>query len=214
MLHIQSFVFSPIQENTYVLYNDAGDCAIIDPGCYHKYEEVQLATFIEKNGLSVKMLLQTHCHLDHVFGLRWTAEKYGLQPHMHQNEQHMLQLAPVSGEMWNLPFKNYEGPVIFIKEHQQLQLGLDILKVIFAPGHSPGHVCFYCEAQDFVIGGDVLFAGSIGRTDLPGGNFNHLIDSIKTQLLVLPEKTVVYSGHGPATTIGEEKAHNPYLKQN
>lgn len=213
MLHIQVFTFSPIQENTYLLYNDAGEACIVDPGCYHTYEEEELADCITAKQLKPLLLLNTHCHLDHVFGLRWAAAQYNLVPHIHPNEVQMLERAPISGEMWGLPFVNYEGPVEYLTEGQIIQLGTDELKVIFAPGHSPGHVCFYCEKQGFVINGDVLFKQSVGRTDLPGGNHDVLIESIKTQLLTLPEATVVYTGHGPATTVGDEKKYNPFLRR-
>lgn len=212
MFHIRNFVFSPIHENTYVLYNDSKECIIIDPGCYFDDEKQQLLDYVKKTGLVAKLLLNTHCHLDHVFGNKFVHETFGLTLHLHTNEQKMLEMAPASGLMWGMPFDNYQGNFIFIKEGDVLRLGDDELKVIEAPGHSPGHVCFYCEKQGFIIGGDVLFQGSIGRTDLPGGSFDTLIKSIKTKLFPLPDETIVYSGHGEPTTIGEEKMYNPYLK--
>lgn len=212
MFHIRNFVFSPIHENTYVLYNDSKECIIIDPGCYFDEEKQQLLDYVKKTGLVAKLLLNTHCHLDHVFGNKFVHETFGLTLHLHTNEQKMLEMAPASGLMWGMPFDNYQGDFVFIKEGEVIRLGDDELKVIEAPGHSPGHVCFYCEKQGFVIGGDVLFQGSIGRTDLPGGSFETLIKSIKTKLFPLPGETIVYSGHGDATTIGEEKLYNPYLK--
>lgn len=212
MFHIRNFVFSPIHENTYVLYNDSKECIIIDPGCYFDDEKQQLLDYVKKTGLVAKLLLNTHCHLDHVFGNKFVHETFGLTLHLHTNEQKMLEMAPASGLMWGMPFDNYQGNFIFIKEGDVLRLGDNELKVIEAPGHSPGHVCFYCEKQGFIIGGDVLFQGSIGRTDLPGGSFDTLIKSIKTKLFPLPDETIVYSGHGEVTTIGEEKMYNPYLK--
>ncbi len=211
MLKIKSFVFSPIQENTYLLYNEFNQCAIIDPGCYFDAEKEQLAQFIQQSSLQPQMLLNTHCHLDHVFGNKYVAETYNLTLQMHKNEQPVLDFAPTSGLMYNLPFDNYTGNFLYFKQYDTIKIGQDELSVIEAPGHSPGHVCFYCKAQNFVIGGDVLFNRSIGRTDLPGGNHEQLIKNIKEKLLVLPNETVVYSGHGPATTIGEEKKENPYL---
>ncbi len=212
MLQVQCFVFSPIAENTYLLYNEFKECAIIDPGCYFDEEKEALASFISRNGLTPKFLLNTHCHLDHVFGNKFIHEKYGLTLHLHPGEQKMLELAPASGLMYNMPFDNYRGGFAFLKEGDTVSIGSDELKVIEAPGHSPGHICFYCEKQNFIIGGDVLFRGSIGRTDLPGGNFETLIHSIRTKLLVLPGKTTVYSGHGEPTTIEEEKENNPFLQ--
>ena len=125
----------------------------------------------------------------------------------------MLEMAPTSGLMYDMPFDNYTGEIIFLKEGDIITLNNDELKVIEAPGHSPGHICFYCAKQNFIISGDVLFQRSVGRTDLPGGNHQTLINNIKQKLLVLPDETVVYSGHGPVTTIGEEKRHNPYLRE-
>lgn len=212
MFQVKSFVFSPIHENTYVLYNDSVDCIIIDPGCYFDEEKNVLKDFIEKNGLQPKLLLNTHCHLDHVFGNKFVAETYGLTLHLHENEKAVLAYAPTSGLVWNMPFDNYQGDVILLKEGDKIYLGEDELSVIEAPGHSPGHICFYCEKQHFIIGGDVLFERSIGRTDLPGGNFETLIRNIRTKLFVLPDETVVYSGHGDVTTIGREKKYNPYLQ--
>src|SRR5262245_27544151 len=211
MFSVKIFIFSPIQENTFVLYNENKDCIIIDPGTYFPDEKEELETFIATNGLSPKGLLNTHCHLDHVFGNRWVASTYGLVPQFHEKEKPLLDYAPVSGLMWNLPFENYEGPIQFIQPGDTIRLGEDLLKVLFTPGHSPGHLCFYCESQGFVIAGDALFKGSIGRTDLPGGDMNTLLKSIRTQLLVLPDSVIVYPGHGEATTIGQERKHNPFL---
>jgi hydroxyacylglutathione hydrolase len=211
MLKIKSFVFSPIQENTYLLYDEFNNCAIIDPGCYFDAEKEQLVGFIKKNGLEPKMLLNTHCHLDHVFGNKHIAETFGLVAQIHEKEKPVLEFAPASGLMWDMPFDNYTGEFIFLKEGDKINIGEDELDVIEAPGHSPGHICFYSPKQNFLIGGDVLFTRSIGRTDLPGGNHAQLIKNIKEKLFVLPDATVVYSGHGPVTTIGEEKRENPYL---
>lgn len=212
MLQIKQFVFSPIQENTYILYNELKECIIIDPGCYFDEEKETLAAFIKAENLLPKYLLNTHCHLDHVFGNKYVHENYQLTLHLHEKEKQVLQFAPTSGLMYNLPFDNYIGDFIELKQNDVITLGADELIVIEAPGHSPGSICFYCKQQHFLIGGDVLFQQSIGRTDLPGGDHNTLINSIKTQLFTLPDNTIVYSGHGPSTTIGFEKANNPYLK--
>ena len=211
MLKIKSFVFSPIQENTYLLYNEFNECLIIDPGCYFPEEKDELKSFITQSGLTARMLLNTHCHLDHVFGNKFIAETYELTLQLHEKEKHMLELAPTSGLMYDMPFDNYVGEYIYVKEGDIVKLGDDELKVIEAPGHSPGHICFYCAKQNFVISGDVLFNRSIGRTDLPGGNLETLLKNIREKLFVLPDETIVYSGHGPVTTIGEEKSENPFL---
>ena len=212
MFEIKSFTFNPIGENTYLLFNESKQCIIIDPGCYYDEEKERLKTFISQNELKPTLLLNTHCHLDHVFGNKMVAETYQLPLQLHEKEKLVLSYAPTSGLMYNLPFDSYEGEFILLKEGDTLLLGKDELKVIEVPGHSPGSICFYCAKQHFLIGGDVLFKGSIGRTDLPMGDHQALLDHIKNKLLVLPEETVVYSGHGPSTTIGAEKAGNPYLR--
>jgi hydroxyacylglutathione hydrolase len=212
MLIIKSFVFSPIQENTYVLYNDKDACLIIDPGCYFGNERRTLQEFIEAEKLTPKFLLNTHCHLDHVFGNKFIYDEYALTLHIHEKEKIVLDYAAEAGLRWNMPFENYRGELIFLKEGDKIKLDDDELEVLFAPGHSPGHICFYCEAQQFIISGDVLFKLGIGRTDLPGGDMNILLDSIRTKLFSLPDEVIVYSGHGQPTTIGFEKKNNPFLK--
>jgi hydroxyacylglutathione hydrolase len=211
MLQIKSFVFSPIQENTYLLHNELKECIIIDPGCYFDDEKNKLQDFITKSGLKPTMLLNTHCHLDHVFGNKFVSETYGLTLHLHEKEKQVLSFAPASGLMYNMPFDNYTGEFILLKEGDKIVVGTDELEVIEAPGHSPGSICFYCKKQQFVIGGDVLFQRSIGRSDLPGGNHQTLLNSIRQKLFVLPDDTKVYSGHGDPTSIGEEKLYNPFL---
>jgi hydroxyacylglutathione hydrolase len=211
MLNIKSFVFSPIQENTYVLYNEQNECMVIDPGCYFPEEEDELKAFITQSNLQPRMLLNTHCHLDHVFGNKFIAETYGLTLHMHRDEKPLLDYAPTSGLVYNMPFDNYRGEYVYLEEGNRVKLGEDELEVIEAPGHSPGHICFYCAKQNFIISGDVLFNRSIGRTDLPGGDHETLLKNIREKLFVLPAETRVYSGHGPETTIGDEKKYNPFL---
>jgi hydroxyacylglutathione hydrolase len=211
MFTVKAFTFSPIQENTYLLYNEQGQAIMIDPGCYFPEERDVLQNFITQNNLKPELLLNTHCHLDHVFGNKWIHETWGLLLHIHEKEKKVLEFAPASGLMWNLPFDNYNAELVYLNEQKKIQLGDDELELIFAPGHSPGHLCFYCRRQGFVIGGDVLFQESIGRTDLPGGDYDTLIHSIRTKLLVLPDETIVYSGHGEPTTIGHEKKFNPFL---
>ena len=212
MLQVKKFVFSPVEENTYVVYNESKECSIIDPGCYFNNERNELKDFLGELSLRPKYLLNTHCHLDHVFGEKFIHDTYQLIPYMHQNEKEMLDLAPLAALQWNLPFDAYKGEVNYLTEGDLIRLGEDVLKIIYAPGHSPGHICFYCEAQKFIISGDVLFRQSIGRTDLPGGDFDTLINNIRQKLFVLPDDVVVYSGHGPETMIGFEKKYNPFLQ--
>lgn len=212
MLTVKAFIFNPVEENTYVLYNEQKQCCIIDPGCYFEKEREGLKTFIQEAGLQPLLLLNTHCHLDHVFGNKFVHDTWGLSLHLHRKEKPVLDFAPAAGEMWQMPFENYEGALIYIKEGSMIKLGEDELEIRFTPGHSPGHVCFYHEAGGFAISGDVLFNGSIGRTDLPGGDFDTLINSIQTQLFTLPDDTKIFPGHGPMTTIGFEKMNNPFVK--
>lgn len=212
MLQIKVLTFNPVRENTYVLFNEFKECIIIDPGCYFDAEKQELSGFITNNNLQPKILLNTHCHLDHVFGNKYVAEEYKLTVQLHAQEENVLKMAPASGLIFNLPFDNYSGELIYLEEGDIVSLGEDQLKVIFAPGHSPGSICFYCEKQRFIIGGDVLFLNSIGRTDLPGGSHESLVKNIREKLLILPPDVNVYPGHGPETTIGEEIRNNPYLK--
>jgi len=212
MFDVKVFTFSPIQENTFVLWNDQKNCIIIDPGCYFDEEKDQLADFIDGNGLQPSLLLNTHCHLDHVFGNKWVADRYGLTLHIHPDEKELLDHAPASGLMWNLPFDNYTGKLIYIREGDTIPLGDDQLDILLTPGHSPGSISFYCRKQEFIISGDVLFRMSIGRTDLPKGDFPTLENSIRTKLYTLPDNTLVYPGHGETTTIGFEKKNNPFVK--
>ncbi len=194
MLSVKSFIFNPVQENTYLLYNAEKDCCIIDPGCYFPEEQELLAKTIREEGLRPVLLLNTHCHLDHVFGNQFVFDTWGLVPHIHEKEIPVLERAGQAGLAWQLPFHNYSGHTGRLKEGEPARIGNEELQVLFTPGHSPGSVSFYHEAGSFVIGGDVLFNGSIGRTDLPGGDYDTLIHSIQTQLFVLPDDTKVYSG--------------------
>ncbi len=212
MLSVQPFTFNPLQENTYVLYNEKKECCIIDPGCYFDYEEKAVLDFVQQNGLKPVLLLNTHCHLDHIFGNHFIHQTFGLPLHLHPLEEQVLQFGPATGQKWNLEFTNYNGPLQFITETDVLKLGDEELHILFTPGHSPGSISFYSKAHKFLISGDVLFEGSIGRTDLPGGSFDVLETSIKTQLYTLPSDVIVHPGHGESTTIGDEAKTNPFVK--
>lgn len=211
MLHIQSFEFNPLRENTYVIYNEFNDCLIIDAGNYFQEENDEIVNFISAHKLNPLKLINTHCHLDHVLGNKFLSEKYGLQLHLHKDELPVLNFAPTTGLMYQVPFDNYIGEFIFLEERDKILLGKDELSILLTPGHSPASLSFYCENQNFVIAGDVLFEGSIGRYDLPGGDLDVLLSSIHKKLMVLPDETKVYPGHGNATTIGAERQSNPYL---
>jgi glyoxylase-like metal-dependent hydrolase (beta-lactamase superfamily II) len=212
MLTVQAFTFNPVQENTYVVYNEKRACCIIDPGCYFASEERELRNFIDQNALNPIYLLNTHCHLDHILGNRFIHKVYGLSLYLHKLEKPVLEYGPVSGQLWQLPFDNYDAELNFIDEGDVIRIGDDELHVLFTPGHSPGSISFYSKEGKFVISGDVLFLGSIGRTDLPGGDFSILEESIKTKLYTLPADTIVYPGHGETTTIGDEMKTNPFVK--
>jgi glyoxylase-like metal-dependent hydrolase (beta-lactamase superfamily II) len=211
MLKVKSFEVNPVQENTYVLSDEKDACCIIDPGCYFGNERTALKEYIEQQGLSPKILLNTHCHLDHVFGNKFVHDTWDLPLHLHEKEEPVLAAAPDWGQAWDMPFENYRGELIFLVPGRSVMIGSGKLDILFLPGHSPGSVGFYCAAQNFLIGGDVLFRESIGRTDLPGGDHETLLASIRRQLWPLPDETIVYPGHGEPTTIGWERAYNPFL---
>jgi len=210
MLEVLRFVFNPFGENTYLIRTRDGSCAIIDPGCMEKAEEERLVSAIEDRNLKPKMLLNTHCHIDHVLGNEFVFRKYGLQPIIHPNEAPVLEATPRVADMYGLHYQSSPEPLFL--ESSEIELGGEKLEVIEVPGHSPGHVAFYHRNSNTLISGDVLFKQSIGRTDLPGGDFDTLIHSIQTKLFSLPDETTVYAGHMDPTTIGEEKRHNPFLK--
>jgi glyoxylase-like metal-dependent hydrolase (beta-lactamase superfamily II) len=211
MVRIKKFTVNPFQENSYVIYNESGDAIIIDPGFYQDDEKEDLMQFIIQGKLNPVQLLNTHAHLDHIFGNKFVCDAFGLTPYMHELELETHEKAATIGLMYNLPFDSFVGKPKTLDENGVINLGEDRLSIHYLPGHSAGSIAFYCEKQHFIISGDVLFEGSIGRTDLPGGNYNTLMHSIKEKLFLLPDETIVYSGHGPETTIGEEKRSNPFL---
>jgi hydroxyacylglutathione hydrolase len=210
MLSIQYFTFGPFEENTYVLFDETKEAVVIDPGCSDRQEENELKEFIATQALKVKLLLNTHCHVDHVLGNTFVKDTYQVPFLMHKLDEPVLRSAKMMAPLYGVHNYQEATPDRFIDEGDTIEFGTQKLKVLFLPGHAPGHVGFYHESQKVVIGGDVLFQHSIGRTDLPGGNFDVLINSIHQKLFTLPDDVVVYPGHGPETTIGEEKIHNPF----
>jgi hydroxyacylglutathione hydrolase len=210
-MEIKQFVFNDFQENTYILFDESKECVIIDPGCLYDNEKEELDQFIGSLDLKPVILLNTHAHLDHIYGNRHVFEKYGLSPGIHKEELYNLKNADKQAAFYGLPAPGSPIPESFISEGEQICFGNSILDILFTPGHSAGHLSFHAPKEKFLICGDVLFAGSIGRTDLPGGNYNTLISSIKTKLLTLKSDTKVYSGHGISSSIGLEKSTNPFL---
>jgi len=210
---VAKFTFNPFQENTYVLHDETKECIIIDPGCFTQNEKDQLVDFIEKNELKPVRLINTHCHLDHIFGNRFIAEKYDLELEIHPGEVPVLEAAPMVSSSYGIPFPEPSPPATkFLEEGDVVKFGKTELEVIFTPGHSPASISFFCKKDKYVIAGDVLFQGSIGRTDLPGGDMATLIGSIKDKLFPLGDDVKVYSGHMGDTTIGVEKMSNPFLQ--
>ena len=213
MLVVESFVFSPFYENTFVVYDDSKECAIIDPGCYTQAERDKLKRFIERQGLTPVLLMNTHCHIDHVFGNRFVAETWKLKLAIPDGEQPVLESMTSVAQIYAIPnIQQSPDPEVLFAEGDFFSFGNTKMRVISAPGHSPAGACFYFEAEKIIIVGDVLFEDSIGRTDLPGGDYDTLINNIKTKLLVLPEDVIVYNGHGNSTSIGREKKYNPFLR--
>lgn len=211
MLDIKHFTFNAFQENTYLLFDDTKQCAIIDPGCSNDAERKQLTEFIEKNNLTPTRLLNTHCHIDHILGNRFVADKYNLKLEINEHDLPTLEAGERVAQMYDIDYDPSPEPSVFLTEKDSIKIGNSELEIFFTPGHSLGSITFYCKQQKFIIAGDVLFYGSIGRTDLPGGNHQTLINSIKQKLFVLDNETKVYSGHGISTTIGYEKLHNPFV---
>jgi hydroxyacylglutathione hydrolase len=213
MATVLTLTFNPFQENTYIVYDETGECVIFDPGCATASEQQALRNKITELQLRPVRLINTHCHLDHVFGNRFVADTYDLPLEIHELEVPVLQAVPQVCRMYGLPEPD-PAPALdsFLREGETVDFGNTSLEMYFTPGHSPGSLSFYCAADQFVIAGDVLFYGSIGRTDLPGGDYNTLINAIKTQLLPLGDEVTVYPGHGPATRMGYERQNNPFLQ--
>ncbi len=212
MIQIQSFTFNPFSENTYVLHDETGEAIIIDPGCYDKSEFNTLAAYIDSNKLKVVKVVNTHAHIDHVLGVEAIKRKYEVPFYLHKLDEPLLRAVKTYAP--NYGFVQFSEPEIefYLNEGDAVTFGNTSLKVIFVPGHAPGHVAFVNDSQQFVIGGDVLFRQSIGRTDLPGGDYETLIHSIRTKLFTLPDAYTVYAGHMQPTTIGFEKKNNPFLQ--
>jgi len=211
MLSIESLVYNPFQVNTYLVRNEHGDCLVIDPAFYSPEEIKAFDQYISSSGLHVKGQLNTHCHVDHVLGVKHMQNTYNCPHRAHPDEAGLLNNAPLTGEIFGLKVEPISGIDKPIADNEIIEIGHDSLRAILVPGHSPGSLSFYSPEAAFVITGDALFQGSIGRTDLPGGDYDTLIRSIRSSLLYLPPETTVYPGHGDPTTIGEEASNNPFL---
>jgi len=214
MIQIQTFTFNPFEENTYLVYDETGEGVVIDPGCYEPSEKEELIQFIAKNQITIKYLLNTHCHIDHVLGNDTIKAKYNVPFLIHKNDEPVLR--SVKSYAPNYGFNSYREilPDGYLTEGDTVSFGSTVLEVFFLPGHAPGHIGFYHKESKSLLSGDVLFEQSIGRTDLPGGDFNTLIKSIHQKIFILPDDVVVYPGHGDTTTVGKEKISNPYCALN
>lgn len=211
MLYLKSFTFNPFQENTYLVYDDKGEAFIIDPGNYTASENNELARFISEKKLNLSRLLLTHAHIDHVLGNKFIFDSYGLLPEAHEEDAFFIDRMVQSGNLYGVPCEQSPAPKAFIKEADVIQLGAYQFECFHTPGHSPGSISFYNASNKLLISGDVLFNGSIGRTDLPKGDHETLLRSVREKLFTLPDDVKVYSGHGPVTTIGHEKRTNPFF---
>ena len=212
MIYVQKFTFNPFMENTYVLYDSSKECVIIDPGCFTNEEEQILSNFISENKLNPVMLWHTHSHLDHMFGSSYVMNTYNIELWIHNEDFQTLMAFNRACDMYGIPVKNNPPTESkFFDLQNGITFGNSTIEVRFVPGHAPGHVVFISNESNFVVNGDCLFDGSIGRTDLPGGNHQQLLESIRKELFTLNENMVVYCGHGSETTIGKEKQSNPFL---
>ncbi len=210
-LRIERFIFNEFGENTYLLYTAGGDGIVIDLGCNSEQEWDRIATFVERVGCKIKYLLNTHAHLDHLFGVPRGRSAWGAPFLMHQADTQLLESAPLQAAMWGMEMEAVRAPESFLKDGDVFELYDHRIEVIHTPGHSQGGVCFYLYEDKILFSGDTLFQNSIGRTDLPGGDYGQLIDSIRNRLLVLEDDVKVLPGHGEFTTIGIERSHNPFL---
>jgi hydroxyacylglutathione hydrolase len=214
MVKVKKFIFNPFQENTFVVWDElTKESALVDPGCSDELEENKLSDFIKTNELIPKYLINTHCHLDHIWGCRFVKDKYNPVYLIPEDDLTLLNNAGAQAELYGIQFGDPPSPDEFISEEIKLSLGESSIKFLFTPGHTPGEFCLYFPNERFCIVGDVIFKDSIGRTDLWGGDYDTLIDSITTKLLSLDDDVIIYSGHGDESTIGRERRKNPFLNE-
>lgn len=212
MLNIKTFVFNPFGENTYLLWDDTSQGAVIDPGALGKDELERFYRYVREEGIDLRFIALTHAHFDHIFGVKEVAEHFGIPVYMDPDENATLDYNRDLAVKYSLPAPDCSFAFTSIKEDDILSFGDTGLKVISTPGHSPGGVCFLDEKDGVLLSGDTLFAGSIGRTDSPIGDYDRLIVGIMDKLMGLPSDTEVLTGHGPTTDIGHERTHNPFLQ--
>ena len=212
MTKVYQLTYGPFAENTYVIADDDLNAVIIDPGMYHPEENVRFFEFINSYQLKPCRLLLTHAHLDHVFGVNWVNKTYELTPEIHNDDQIVYDSAEVVAKQYGLNMNKLVPSNISLVHNEVFKFGGSEFRIIHTPGHSPGSVCFGNDNEGYIISGDVLFQGSIGRTDLPGGDYNVLMKSINEYIINLAGDTIIYSGHGPVTTVGQEKVSNPFLQ--
>jgi len=212
MLQIQGFVFNFASENTYILYNEQQNAWLIDPGNSNEQETRAIEKFISEKGLKIRKILLTHAHIDHVMGLQWAFDTFKVPVVIHQEDKEVLDMFQISGMRFGMSLNHIQADLEYINEGDELDLDGETFAVYHVPGHSPGSIVYHHKNQKFMISGDVLFEGSIGRTDLYKGNYDQLISGIKNKLFILDDETQVFSGHGNPTTIGFEKQYNPFLK--
>lgn len=212
MLQVHTFTFNTLAEHTYVIYDETKQCAIIDPGCYEPNEQTALSQFITQQELEVAHLINTHAHIDHVLGNKYVMATYGVPLALHPADIPLLQAAIAYAPQYGFPAYEPVEATIMLTPGEMVQLGHTTLQILHVPGHSPGHIALYSAQDKLCVSGDVLFQGSIGRTDLPGGDHDTLLQSIQQQLFPLGDEVMIYPGHGPATTIGAEKSNNPFLQ--
>jgi hydroxyacylglutathione hydrolase len=210
MMQIKTFTFNPFAENTYVVYDETGEGVIIDPGCYERTEKEQLAKFVAEQNLTIRYLLNTHCHIDHVLGNTFVKDKYNVPLLIHPLDEPVLRAVKAYAPSYGFALYQESLPDAYLEEGNTLSFGNTAFSILFLPGHAPGHVGFYHEPTLSLLSGDVLFEQSIGRTDLPGGNFDVLLKSIQEKIFTLPDAVTVYPGHGNTTTVGDEKQFNPF----
>lgn len=211
MIRVEKFMVNPLGENSYVLSDETGECIFIDPGFYFQEEHDEIKAYIADKNLKPIKITNTHCHFDHIMGVEFIRREYKVPFHGHPDDAFLIERAATQAQTFGMEMSSVSPLDHHIQEGDKVKFGNSELEIIHVPGHSPGHLVFYSAEDNFIMAGDVLFYGSIGRTDLPGGDYDTLITGIKTKLFKLPDDTKVYSGHGPETTIGFEKNSNPFL---